>query len=208
LKTFPQPPNRTNLTALYGPIVDLLSAAKNQNILLEVQNSDGQESNERNNSGEKAHSVNFKFVERSEIEKGETRRSTAATTLVRKLRWSTLGLQFDWSKVCTLLFHSIDFSCALRQYSNLLILRTQKYSFYFFVKFASVIRNMPNSVYLFYYSGVIISLEHITKLVLKRPWFNYDCSCELSLSLTIFQCNKKKSQCAYVINYLGSCLEL
>jgi alkylated DNA repair protein alkB family protein 1 len=105
LKTFPQPPNRTNLTALYGPIFDLLTAAKNQKVLLEVQNSDGQESNERSNSGEKTRSINFKFVEHSKIEKGETRRSTTATTLVRKLRWSTLGLQFDWSKVCTLLFH-------------------------------------------------------------------------------------------------------
>ncbi|KAM0852647.1 hypothetical protein ACQ4PT_051649 [Festuca glaucescens] len=98
LKTFPQPPNRTNLTALYGPIFDLLTAAQNQKVLLEVQNSDGQESNERSNSGEKTRSINFKFVEHSKIEKGETRRSTTATTLVRKLRWSTLGLQFDWSK--------------------------------------------------------------------------------------------------------------
>uniref|UniRef100_A0ACD5VLK1 Uncharacterized protein n=1 Tax=Avena sativa TaxID=4498 RepID=A0ACD5VLK1_AVESA len=98
LKTFPQPPNRTNLTALYGPIFDLLTAAKNQKILLEVPSSDGQESTEQNNSGEKTHSINFKFVEHSEIEKGETLRSAAATTLVRKLRWSTLGLQFDWSK--------------------------------------------------------------------------------------------------------------
>uniref|UniRef100_A0ACD5VJ34 Uncharacterized protein n=1 Tax=Avena sativa TaxID=4498 RepID=A0ACD5VJ34_AVESA len=98
LKTFPQPPNRTNLTALYGPIFDLLTAAKNQKILLEVPSSDGQESTEQNNSGEKTHSINFKFVEHSEIEKGETLRSAAATSLVRKLRWSTLGLQFDWSK--------------------------------------------------------------------------------------------------------------
>uniref|UniRef100_A0ACD5VBW3 Uncharacterized protein n=1 Tax=Avena sativa TaxID=4498 RepID=A0ACD5VBW3_AVESA len=98
LKTFPQPPNRTNLTALYGQIFDLLTAAKNQKILLEVRSSDGQESTEQNNNGEKTHSINFKFVEHSEIEKGETLRSAAATTLVRKLRWSTLGLQFDWSK--------------------------------------------------------------------------------------------------------------
>uniref|UniRef100_A0ACD5TRM6 Uncharacterized protein n=1 Tax=Avena sativa TaxID=4498 RepID=A0ACD5TRM6_AVESA len=98
LKTFPQPPNRTNLTALYGTIFDLLTAAKDQKILLEVRSSDGQESTEQNNSGEKIHSINFKFVEHSEIEKGETLRSAAATTLVRKLRWSTLGLQFDWSK--------------------------------------------------------------------------------------------------------------
>ncbi|KAF0895347.1 hypothetical protein E2562_012381 [Oryza meyeriana var. granulata] len=98
LKTFPQPPNRTNLTALYGPIFDLLAAAKNQKVLVEVENPDGQERSKQDNDGRKIHSNNFKFIEDSEIQKGEVCRSTAATTLVRKLRWSTLGLQFDWSK--------------------------------------------------------------------------------------------------------------
>ncbi|KAL5203983.1 hypothetical protein ABZP36_008854 [Zizania latifolia] len=98
LKTFPQPPNRTNLTALYGPIFDLLTAAKNQKILVEVKKPDGQEISEQNSDGRKIHSNNFKFIEDSEIPKGEVYRSTAATTLFRKLRWSTLGLQFDWSK--------------------------------------------------------------------------------------------------------------
>lgn len=98
LKTFPQPPNRTNLTAMYGPIFDLLIAAQNKKILVEVENRYAQERNEQSNSGGKTHSNNFKFVEDSEIQTGETRRSTTATSLVRKLRWSTLGLQFDWSK--------------------------------------------------------------------------------------------------------------
>lgn len=99
LKTFPQPPNRTNLTAIYGSISDLLIAAENQKILVEAENPDIQERNEENNCGGKTESKYFKFVD-SESQKGEEHRSTAATTLVRKLRWSTLGLQFDWSKVC------------------------------------------------------------------------------------------------------------
>ncbi|XP_066339955.1 alpha-ketoglutarate-dependent dioxygenase alkB-like isoform X1 [Miscanthus floridulus] len=97
LKTFPQPPNRTNLTAIYGSISDLLIAAENQKILVEAENPDIQERNEQNNCGGKMEYKYFKFVD-SESQKGEEHRSTAATTLVRKLRWSTLGLQFDWSK--------------------------------------------------------------------------------------------------------------
>uniref|UniRef100_A0A804NLH8 Uncharacterized protein n=1 Tax=Zea mays TaxID=4577 RepID=A0A804NLH8_MAIZE len=99
LKTFPQPPNRTNLTAIYGSISDLLIAAENQQILVEAENPDIQERNKQNNCGGKTESKYFKFVD-SESQKGEEHRSNAATTLVRKLRWSTLGLQFDWSKVC------------------------------------------------------------------------------------------------------------
>ncbi|TVU25411.1 hypothetical protein EJB05_27906 [Eragrostis curvula] len=98
LSTFPQPPNRTNLTAIYGSISDLLIAAKNQKTLVEVDNPDSQETNQQNNSGANTQPKNFKFVEESELQKGEVCRSAAATTLVRKLRWSTLGLQFDWSK--------------------------------------------------------------------------------------------------------------
>ncbi|KAG2557672.1 alpha-ketoglutarate-dependent dioxygenase alkB-like isoform X3 [Panicum virgatum] len=97
LKTFPQPPNRTNLTAIYGSISDLFVAAKNRKILVEVENSDVQEK-EQNNGDGKTESKYSKFVEDSEIQKGEGCRSTRATTLMRKLRWSTLGLQFDWSK--------------------------------------------------------------------------------------------------------------
>jgi len=97
LKTFPQPPNRTNLTAIYGSISDLFVAAKNLKILVEVENSDVQEK-EQNNGDGKTESKYSKFVEDSEIQKGEGCRSTRATTLMRKLRWSTLGLQFDWSK--------------------------------------------------------------------------------------------------------------
>ena len=99
MKTFPQPPNRTNLTAIYGSISDLLIAAKNKKVLVEAENPDIQERNEQNNCGGKTKSKYFKFVD-SESQKGEEHRSTAATTLMRKLRWSTLGLQFDWSKVC------------------------------------------------------------------------------------------------------------
>ena len=87
------------MTAIYGSISDLFVAAKNRKILVKVENSDVQEK-EQNNGDGKMESRNFKFVEDLEIQKGEDCRSTRATTLMRKLRWSTLGLQFDWSKVC------------------------------------------------------------------------------------------------------------
>ncbi|KAK3137049.1 hypothetical protein QOZ80_5BG0446980 [Eleusine coracana subsp. coracana] len=96
LNTFPQPPNRTNFTAIYGSISDLLIAAKKRKVLVEVP--DDQETNEQNNSGGNTQPRNFKFVENSEFQKGDVPKSIAATTLVRKLRWSTLGLPFDWSK--------------------------------------------------------------------------------------------------------------
>uniref|UniRef100_A0A0E0BJ53 Fe2OG dioxygenase domain-containing protein n=1 Tax=Oryza glumipatula TaxID=40148 RepID=A0A0E0BJ53_9ORYZ len=69
LKTFPQPPNRTNLTALYGPIFDLLTAAKSGKILVEVGNPNDQERSEQNSDGRKSNS--FKFLEDTEIQKGE-----------------------------------------------------------------------------------------------------------------------------------------
>ncbi|XP_044974487.1 alpha-ketoglutarate-dependent dioxygenase alkB isoform X3 [Hordeum vulgare subsp. vulgare] len=108
LKTFPQPPNRTNLTAAYGPISDLLVAAKNQKILVEVESSNGQERDEQSNVGENAYPGKFKFVDGSEVQKEERPKSTTAAALVRKLRWSTLGLQFDWSKVCDMLGGHVD----------------------------------------------------------------------------------------------------
>jgi alkylated DNA repair protein alkB family protein 1 len=127
LKTFPQPPNRTNLTALYGPIFDLLTAAKSGKILVEVGNPNDQERSEQNSDGRKSNS--FKFLEDTEIHKGEVCRSTAATTLVRKLRWSTLGLQFDWSKVCPLSFDAsfildlyVVFSCLIELFQLVVLL--------------------------------------------------------------------------------------
>lgn len=85
---------------MYGPISDLLIAAKNQKILVEVESSNGQGRDEQSNVGENTHPSKFKFVDGSEIQKEERPKSTTAAALVRKLRWSTLGLQFDWSKVC------------------------------------------------------------------------------------------------------------
>lgn len=101
---------------MYGPIFDLLIAAQNKKILVEVENRYAQERNEQSNSGGKTHSNNFKFVEDSEIQTGETRRSTTATSLVRKLRWSTLGLQFDWSKVCTLFAYIVVLTISIILY--------------------------------------------------------------------------------------------
>ncbi|KAM7255617.1 hypothetical protein ACFE04_008515 [Oxalis oulophora] len=62
LRSFPQPPNRTNHNAIYGPITDLLTSANQAKIF----HHDG--------------------------------KSVSASLLLRKLRWATLGLQFDWSK--------------------------------------------------------------------------------------------------------------
>jgi alkylated DNA repair protein alkB homolog 1 len=91
------------LTAIYGAISDLLIAAKKQKILVEVNSPDSQETNEQDKIGENTQPINFKFMDDSKFPKGEVCKSIAATILVRKLRWCTLGLQFDWSKVCSLL---------------------------------------------------------------------------------------------------------
>jgi alkylated DNA repair protein alkB homolog 1 len=82
LQSFPQPPNRTNLTAFYGPIFDLFDAARNQKVFSDLENLG-------NRQGE-AQNVEMNSSKHPPI---------PATKLFRKLRWSTLGLQFDWSKV-------------------------------------------------------------------------------------------------------------
>ncbi|GJW21682.1 alpha-ketoglutarate-dependent dioxygenase AlkB [Tanacetum coccineum] len=63
LMSFPQPPNRTNHNAVYGPIHNLFRATNDKQILVEEAN---------------------------DIE--------GNVCSHRKLRWSTFGLQFDWSK--------------------------------------------------------------------------------------------------------------
>lgn len=96
LTTFPQPPNRTNHNALYGPIHDLFIAAKERKVLVENQNflHPDYESSPTD--------VAYRW-ELSEEPSATTTESTCksilASTLLRKLRWTTLGLQFDWSKV-------------------------------------------------------------------------------------------------------------
>ncbi|CAL1354986.1 unnamed protein product [Linum trigynum] len=88
LRSFPQPPNRTNHNAIYGPVGDLFVAAKEGKVLLEEEGSNG--------DGQK-----WRFCEEGVAKlrsKGNACKSVSGAALLRKLRWSTLGLQFDWSK--------------------------------------------------------------------------------------------------------------
>lgn len=81
LMNFPQPPNRTNHNAIYGPITDLFDSAKENKVLVQEDNK-----------------WNF-YEEGIAKAKQKSCKSVLASILLRKLRWSTLGLQFDWSKV-------------------------------------------------------------------------------------------------------------
>ena len=97
LTDFPQPPNRTNHNAIYGPIPDLFVAANEGKVLVE-ENSPISLSELCPDCGCRD-GKEWKFV----TEKDESLRkckSVSASALLRKLRWSTLGLQFDWSRVC------------------------------------------------------------------------------------------------------------
>ncbi|RVW99268.1 Alpha-ketoglutarate-dependent dioxygenase alkB [Vitis vinifera] len=59
LISFPQPYNRTNHNAIYGPIRDLFMAAKERKILVEEEDS----------SGEEAHAINFSLCSAAEVER-------------------------------------------------------------------------------------------------------------------------------------------
>ncbi|KAH7670295.1 DNA oxidative demethylase protein [Dioscorea alata] len=99
LQTFPQPPNRTNHTAIYGPIYDLFSAVENQKVLIQVEGLSTDVKLGLSSSENSPQSSRYLFSEaRMVASKGEDCKSVAASVLLRKLRWSTLGLQFDWSK--------------------------------------------------------------------------------------------------------------
>ncbi|CAA7037793.1 unnamed protein product [Microthlaspi erraticum] len=92
LTNFPQPPNRTNHNAIYGPIADLFDSAKANKVL--VQEDPTSETCIDTNK--------WKFCDDDEEDVAKAKRrgckSVSASVLLRKLRWSTLGLQFDWSK--------------------------------------------------------------------------------------------------------------
>ncbi|CAL8993695.1 unnamed protein product [Prunus brigantina] len=95
LTSFPQPPNRTNHNAFYGPINDLFIAANERKVLV----ADGGSNSECDPSVSNGGVHGWKFFEEHEVSsKGSTCKSVSASVLLRKLRWSTLGLQFDWSK--------------------------------------------------------------------------------------------------------------
>lgn len=95
---FPQPPNRTNHNAIYGPICDVFVAAKEGKVLVEVNSpitSSNVSSTDNCCSGA---GKEWEFTTEKEQSLRKCK-SVYASSLLRKLRWSTLGLQFDWSKV-------------------------------------------------------------------------------------------------------------
>ncbi|KAJ8563129.1 hypothetical protein K7X08_031581 [Anisodus acutangulus] len=98
LTSFPQPPNRTNHNAIYGPLQDLFAAAKDNKVLIQEEQYRGT----NNSEVEINQNINvptWKFFDQSgALSRGVTCKSVPASVLLRKLRWSTLGLQFDWSK--------------------------------------------------------------------------------------------------------------
>lgn len=99
LISFPQPPNRTNHNAIYGPMEDLFVSAKEGKVLvLEETLLDNVNSDTKVKKSD-AQSLQWKFVDKlGELNGKDVRPSVPASALLRKLRWSTLGLQFDWSK--------------------------------------------------------------------------------------------------------------
>lgn len=100
LTSFPQPPNRTNHNAIYGPIHDLFIAVQNGRVLSRAHTTVVDSQHELHSSQENLDARRWTFSEECEsMPKRDSSNSIAASILLRKLRWSTLGLQFDWSKV-------------------------------------------------------------------------------------------------------------
>lgn len=98
LTSFPQPPNRTNHNAVYGSIHSLFDAAKEHKVLVEDLDC------KNNSCVSDKEACRWRFCEESVASSREHAcKSISASVLLRKLRWSTLGLQFDWSKVITFL---------------------------------------------------------------------------------------------------------
>ncbi|XP_011086792.1 alpha-ketoglutarate-dependent dioxygenase alkB isoform X2 [Sesamum indicum] len=101
LTSFPQPPDRTNHNAIYGPIENLFVLAKEGKVLVleeRLPDNVGSES-EINAIQSDTSAPKWKFVdELGESHGRDVSKLVLASVLLRKLRWSTLGLQFDWSK--------------------------------------------------------------------------------------------------------------
>ncbi|GMH20377.1 hypothetical protein Nepgr_022218 [Nepenthes gracilis] len=94
LRSFPQPPNRTNHNAFYGPVHDLFTASKERKVLVEDLGSPGELDYPSTEGAQR-----WKFLDETVAPfKGSPRKTILASMLLRKLRWTTLGLQFDWSK--------------------------------------------------------------------------------------------------------------
>ncbi|XP_074296500.1 DNA N(6)-methyladenine demethylase ALKBH1A-like isoform X2 [Silene latifolia] len=95
LTSFPQPPNRTNHNAFYGPINDLFAAAQEGKVLVEEELSPNVTQSLDNGQ---ARRWTFSSESGNVSLKGSGGNSILASVLLRKLHWSTLGLQFDWSQ--------------------------------------------------------------------------------------------------------------
>ncbi|XP_051116373.1 alpha-ketoglutarate-dependent dioxygenase alkB [Andrographis paniculata] len=99
LTSFPQPPNRTNHNAIYGPIEDLFVSAKERKVLVLEETFSENVTSDNTVIQSDVCSSKWKFVEEmGEFNGKDESKSVPASVLLRKLRWSTLGLQFDWSK--------------------------------------------------------------------------------------------------------------
>ncbi|KAI5077548.1 hypothetical protein GOP47_0007372 [Adiantum capillus-veneris] len=108
LTTFPQPPNRTNHTATYGPISDLWSRAQSGETIeqpTEKSNNStpamlGKHASHSTVTPQALDQTMWSAVEVSTSESNKHSHSMVIPmkNLLRKLRWATLGLQFDWSK--------------------------------------------------------------------------------------------------------------
>ncbi|KAK6930810.1 Alpha-ketoglutarate-dependent dioxygenase AlkB-like [Dillenia turbinata] len=97
LINFPQPPNRTNHNAIYGPISNLFVAAKEGRVLVKKETAAADENSDRNN--DMMDEIKWEFSEEPVTSLGgDSNKFVPASTILQKLRWSTLGLQFDWSK--------------------------------------------------------------------------------------------------------------
>ncbi|OVA09538.1 Oxoglutarate/iron-dependent dioxygenase [Macleaya cordata] len=99
LRNFPQPPNRTNHNAIFGPIHDLFLAAQKEEVLIEFDTSNTDAISTLSSSANNVDSRRWQSHEESIVRpRGDSCKFITASSLLRKLRWSTLGLQFDWSK--------------------------------------------------------------------------------------------------------------
>ncbi|CAN6472350.1 unnamed protein product [Victoria cruziana] len=100
LTQFPQPPNRTNHNAIYGPIYDLFDAYTEGKILVKLcTTSTGATDAGLCLDSVDSNACKWVFVEEGYCTiNGSPHKRLPASMLLRKLRWSTLGMQFDWSK--------------------------------------------------------------------------------------------------------------
>ncbi|KAK8617934.1 hypothetical protein V6N13_080836 [Hibiscus sabdariffa] len=100
LANFPQPPNRTNHNVIYGTISNLFAAAKECKIFVEEERSNNDLDSDSSGSVSNGDCGRWTFHEEDIARsRGKTCKLVPASVLLRKLRWSTLGLQFNWSNV-------------------------------------------------------------------------------------------------------------